>query len=82
MKLLGAGDVGPLFDNPKLWPPTDGRWLHKLIAVALPFMLLLGSASTLASGAVGTRTPECYTEAGLASKLLQKGLKVLGRRNS
>ena len=79
MKLLKAGDVGPLFNNPKLWTPPAGRWLHNLSAVALPTMPLSGLASTLAPGTVGTGTHESCTGTGLASKLLQGATKVSGR---
>ena len=79
MKLLKAGDAGPFFNNRKLGTPTAGGLLHHLIAVALPTMPLLGSASTLTPGTVGTGTLENCTGAGLVSKLLQGGLKVLGR---
>jgi hypothetical protein len=82
MKLLKAGDVGPLFNNPQLWTPTAGRSLHYLVAVALPTMLLLGSASNLASANVGVGAPGTCNAAGLAGKLLQGISKVAGRRDS
>jgi hypothetical protein len=82
MKLLNAGDAGPLFNNPELWTPTAGGLLHNLIAVALPTTPLLGSASILASGIFGTGTPGRCTETGLASRLLEEATKVLGRLDS